>query len=51
MTQFEKLIESTNKGLATVGLTLSEFGKAEMLKRFHKKESEGGYSMYWKTLP
>ena len=51
MTQFDKLIAFTNKRIATAGLQLTAFGKAEMLKRFNKKEAEGGYSDYWRALP
>lgn len=50
MTQFNKLVKYTNDRLATVSMQLSDYGIAEMLKRFHKKESEGGYSNYWRTL-
>ena len=50
MTQFDKLIAYTKKRLATDRLTLSDFGIEEMRKRFNKKESEGGYSDYWRQL-
>ena len=49
MTQFDKLINYTNKRLATAGFELTEFAKAEMLKRFNKPEDQGGYSSYWLT--
>ena len=50
MTQFEKLLTYVNKRLSTVGLTLSKFGEEELLKRFNKPESQGGFSNYWRTL-
>jgi len=50
MSQFDKLIEYTNSRLASAGLVLSAHGVEEMYKRFNKKESEGGYSNYWKQL-
>ena len=39
----EQLIERTNYSLATQGLSLSDFGKEEMIKRWKKKEAEGGF--------
>ena len=48
--QLLKLIEYTNNRLAVANLTLSDFGKQEIAKRFNKKENEGGYSDYWKNL-
>jgi len=50
MIQFNKLVAYVESRLTTSGLTLSTYGKGEMLKRFNKKESEGGYSQYWKEL-
>lgn len=50
MTQFDKLIQYTEKRLATANLKLSDLGKAEMLKRFNKSEDNGGYSQYWHEL-
>jgi hypothetical protein len=49
--QFEKLVNYTKHRLLPSGLTLSKYGISEMLKRFAKEESDGGYSIYWKTLP
>ena len=50
MTQFEKLLAYVNKRLNIAGLTLSKFGEEELLKRFNKPESQGGFSNYWKNL-
>ena len=50
MTQFNKLIEYVEKLLSKTGLKLSQFGKDELLKRFNKKESNGGFSDYWRNL-
>ena len=50
MTQLDKLINHINTRLAIAGLVLSEYGKTEVIARFSKPESEGGYSNYWKTL-
>jgi hypothetical protein len=44
----EKLITYINERLATDGLTLSQYGKDEVAKRFKLPESQGGYSNYWK---
>lgn len=43
-----ELIQYTEVSLGKSGLKLSDFAKAEITKRFDKKESEGGYSSYWK---
>jgi len=48
MDNFNKLINYTQQRLATAGLTLSEHGIAEMLKRWKLPENQGGYSNYWK---
>ena len=48
--QFDNLILRVNALLKSSGLVVSEFGVEEMRKRFNKKESEGGYSDYWKNL-
>ena len=48
MTKFEQLVEYTNSRLATAALTLSPFAITEMAKRCNKKETDGGYSNYWK---
>jgi len=40
----ELLIERAEYGLAKEGLKISEHGKSEMVKRWNKKEAEGGYA-------
>ena len=42
------LLTYINTRLTTAGLTLSPFGKAEVLKRWKLPEDKGGYSNYWK---
>lgn len=46
---YEELVEYTNTSMAKSQLTVSKLGLEEMKKRFNKKESDGGYSEYWKT--
>jgi predicted nucleic-acid-binding Zn-ribbon protein len=45
----DELIIYTNHSLNKSGLTLSDFAKSEMKKRYTKSENEGGYSEYWKN--
>jgi len=44
----DDLLKYINNSLATQGLTLSEQGKTEVIKRYSKSEQDGGYSQYWK---
>jgi len=48
--QLQEFIKYIEKSLKRDRLKLSDFGKKEIEKRWNKKESQGGYSKYWKEL-
>ena len=50
MKQLDKLIALIEQRIQPSGFKLSDFGKAEIAKRFKKKETDGGYTSYWHNL-
>lgn len=46
----DEFIEYADKCVRVSGLTLSDFAKEEITKRWKKKPDQGGYSNYWKEV-
>jgi len=49
--QVEEMIQYIERKIAKSGLSLSEEGIEGIKKRFKQKESQGGFSAYWKETP